>query len=69
MQIHGLVTFFAGADFRETRTTTLNLDLAAGLLLDMFHVSTALTDNLCSQVESRNRFKVNWNALLGPFAL
>jgi hypothetical protein len=35
----------------------------------MLHVSTALTHDLGTQVEARNWFEVNGNALVWPFAL
>lgn len=69
VQIHRLIAFSAGIVLNEARTAALDLNLAAGSLLDMLHISTALSDYLGTKVESRNRFEVNRNTLFGPFAL
>jgi hypothetical protein len=69
MQVHGLVTFSVCADFSEARSTSFDLDLAAGLLLNMFDVRATLAYNLGSQVEPWDRLQVNWNALFWPFSL
>ena len=69
MQEHGLITFLPSARFDESRATALYLNTAAGLLLNMLDIRTALANNLSTQVESRNGLQVNWDALVGPFAL
>lgn len=69
MQVHGLVAFSAGANLSKPRATALYLDLATGLLLDMLDISAALTNNLCTEIESWNGIKVDRDALFGPFAL
>jgi hypothetical protein len=48
---------------------TLDLNLAAGLLLDELDVVSAASDNLCSQVKAIDRLKGNRQLLLRPFAL
>jgi hypothetical protein len=69
MQIHGLVALSIRAMFSEARAASFDLDFATGLLLNMLHVCSALTDNLGSQVETLDRLKVDRNSLLGPFPL
>jgi hypothetical protein len=67
VQKHGLITFPAGAWFQETGATTLDLHLATSLLLNVLHICTSLSDNLGSEIESRDRFQINRNPFLGPF--
>lgn len=55
--------------FSEAGPTSFDLDFAVGLLLNMLHVRSTLTDNLGSQVETLDWFKVNRNSLLRPFPL
>jgi hypothetical protein len=69
VQEHRLVALPASARFDESRASTLDLNATASLLLDVLHVGTTLADNLRTQIESRNWFKVNRNPLIGPFAL
>jgi hypothetical protein len=38
-------------------------------LLNVLHVGTTLTNDLGTQVEAGHWLKVDWNALIGPFAL
>lgn len=69
MQIHCLVTFLTSAVIHEARSTTFDLYSTPGFLLDMLNVSTPMTNNLRSQIESRYRFQVDRNPLFWPFAL
>jgi hypothetical protein len=69
MQIHRLVALPIRAMFSEAGAASFDLDFAAGLLLNMLHVRSTLTDNLGSQVETLDRLKVDRNSLLGPFPL
>lgn len=69
MQIHGLVTLTIGAGLAESRTPALDLHAASSLVLDVLNIRTALSDNLRPQVETRNRLKVDGNALFWPFPL
>lgn len=69
MQKHGVVAFLSGAGLNEARAAAFDLNLAAGLLLDMLYVGTALSDNLSTQVKPRNGLQINWDTLLRPFAL
>jgi hypothetical protein len=55
--------------FHKARAPAFDLDTAASLLLNMLHVSSAMTYNLSSKIEPRNRFEVDWNFLFWPFAL
>ena len=53
----------------KSRTTALDLDAAARFLLDMLDIGAPVTYDLGSQVEAWNRFEVDGNLLLWPFAL
>lgn len=46
-----------------------DLDLAASLALDPFDVFASSANDLGSQVEAADRFKIDGNLLLRPFAL
>lgn len=48
MQEHRIIALPAGARFQEARSTALDLDPATSFLLDMLHIRTALSDNLCA---------------------
>lgn len=69
VQEHRLITLLASARFNESRAAALDLNTAAGLLLDVLHIRTTLANNLSTQVKSRNGLKINWNTLIRPFAL
>ena len=69
VQIHRLVAFSSSVVLHETGSTTLDLDTASSFLLNVFDVGTTLTDNLSTEVESNDRFKVHGNLLFGPLAL
>jgi hypothetical protein len=69
VQKHGLITLPAGAWFQETGATTLDLHLATSLLLNVLHICTSLSNNLGSEIESRDRFQINRNPFFGPFTL
>lgn len=69
MEEHSLVTFTTSARFNEARSTALDLNTATSLLLDVLHISTALSDDLSTQVETGNRLKIDGDALIRPFAL
>jgi hypothetical protein len=69
VQIHSVIAFPAGAGFQEARSPAFNLNLASSLLLDMFHVHTALPNDLRTKVESRNWLQADGYFLFRPFAL
>lgn len=69
VKIHWLVALSVGTVLREARVAALDLNPASSLLLDVFDISTSMTNYLRSQIESRDRLEVNWDALFGPFAL
>lgn len=48
MQVHWLIALFACARFHKAGTTAFDLDPATSFLLNMFHIRTGLTDNLCT---------------------
>jgi hypothetical protein len=68
MQIHLLITLHLGVMLFETASSALDLNSAASLLLNVFHVRSASSHNLGAQVESRNRLEVDRDALFGPLA-
>lgn len=69
VKIHRLVTLLAGQRFHETGSTALDLNLAAGFLLNVLDVVTSTANNLCSQVEAADRLQTNRELLFRPFAL
>lgn len=69
MEEHLLVTLPVGRGFEITRSEPLYLDSAPSLLLDVFHIGTAVTNNLGTEVEAGNWIQIYRNLLLGPFAL
>lgn len=69
MQIHILITLSARALLQEAGATTLDLDAAPGLLLNVLDIGTAMANNLRSEVKARNWLEINGDLLFGPFAL
>jgi len=68
MQVHGLVAFPACGGLHKARATAFDLHTASSFLLDVFDISAPMANNLSSQVESWDRFKVDGNPLFRPFA-
>lgn len=69
MKEHRFVAFTASARFDESRATALDLNTATSLLLDVLHISTALSDDLGAQVETGDGLKIDGDTLIRPFAL
>ena len=69
VKVHGLFTLLAGLRLHKPRSATLDLDLAASFLLNVFDVVTSATDDLRSQVEATDRFQAYGKLLFRPFAL
>ena len=69
MQVHLLVTLAVSLALQEARPTSLDLHAASGLLLDVLHVRSALTDDLGAQVEARYWLEIDRNPFFWPFAL
>lgn len=69
MKVHLLITLLASTMFHEARPTTLDLDSASSLLLNVLDIRTSMTNNLSTKVKTRDRLEVNRDLLLGPFAL
>jgi hypothetical protein len=69
VEIHRLVALLAALGLHETRAAALDLDFAAGLLLDELDVVATATDNLGAQVKAADRLKTYRYLLLGPLAL
>lgn len=69
VQVHGLIALMTSGVLDKPRVPALDLNTAAGRRLNMLYILTTLADNLGTQVESRNGFKIDGNALIWPFAL
>ena len=68
MEVHLLIALHLGIMFLEAASPALDLDSAARLLLNVLDVRSLRSDNLGTQVESRNGLEVDGNALFGPLA-
>jgi hypothetical protein len=68
VKVHGLITFLARLRLHETRSAALDLDLAAGLLLNILDIVATTTYDLRTKIEATDGFKTNRELLLGPFA-
>lgn len=69
MQIERLVRFLAGAVLHKPRTTALDLNTTARLLLNVLHVGSSMTNNTGTKIEAGDGLQINGDLLLGPFAL
>ena len=69
MQEHFLVALPVGRSFQVAGTLALDLYAAAGFLLNVFNIGSAMANDLCTKVEARNRFKADGDLLFGPFPL
>jgi hypothetical protein len=68
MKIHLLIALHASVLLHEAAASALDLYSALGLLLDVFHVLTSLADDLCPEIETRDRLEFDRDALFRPFA-
>lgn len=69
VQIHVFIALSSCRMLHKSRATALNLHTAARFLLDMLDICTPVTYNLSSQIETWDRFKIDGDFLLWPFAL
>ena len=69
MQEQVLVSLTVSRLLEETRAAALDLDTAAGLVLDVLDVGAAMANHLGTKVEARNRLEVDGDLRLGPFTL
>jgi hypothetical protein len=69
VEIHGLIALLAALWLHEARTTALDLDLAAGLLLDVLDIVATATNDLCSQVKAADGLETYGDFFFGPLAL
>ena len=69
MQKHIFIALAARRRFHVAGTAALDLYAAAGFLLDVFDVGSAMSYNLGAEVEARHRLEADRDLLLGPFAL
>jgi hypothetical protein len=66
---HVLVALMVGSGLKVSGSSTLDLHTAASLLLDMLDISSSMSNNLSTQVETMYRLQAYRDLLLGPFAL
>lgn len=69
MQVHIFITFLTCTMLHESRTAAFDLYTTSRLLLYMLDICTTMTYNLRTKIKALNRFKIDWNSLLGPFTL
>jgi hypothetical protein len=69
VEVHWLLALLAGLRLHKTGTATLDLDFAAGFLLDVLDVVATTTNYLCTQVEAADGLKTYRELLFGPFTL
>lgn len=69
MQIHGLITLLTSRMFHETRATSLDLNSATSLLLDVLDIRASMANYLCTKIEAWKRLKFNRDFLFRPFTL
>lgn len=69
MEIHVVVALTVRRGLEVSGATALDLDAAAGLVLNVLHVRATRADDLGSDVESWHRFKVDGDLLIRPLAL
>lgn len=68
MQVHWFVGLLASTVFHEAASPSLDLNSAAGFLLDVLDVRTTLSDDLCAKIEAGDVLHVYGDLFLGPFA-
>lgn len=68
MQIHLLITLPARVMLHEPTATAFDLHAAARLALDVLDIASAGAHDLRAQVEARNGFEIDGNALFRPLA-
>jgi hypothetical protein len=69
VEVHWLLALLAGLRLHKARTATLDLDFAAGFLLDVLDVVASTANYLCTQVEAADGLKTYRELLFGPFTL
>lgn len=68
VQIHLLVALAVSRSLKVARSTALDLHSAVRLLLDVLHVGTTVSHDLRTQVEARNRLKIDGDLGVGPLS-
>ena len=68
MQVHLLIALHLSAVLLESTATSLDLDSATRLLLDVLDVRSTSSNDLGAQVETRDRLEIDRDALLRPLA-
>jgi hypothetical protein len=69
MQIHGFVTLLTSRMFHESGATSLDLNAASSLLLNVLDIRTSMANYLRTKVKAWKRLKVNGYLFFGPFTL
>jgi hypothetical protein len=68
MQVHLLIALHLSVVLLESTATSLDLDSATRLLLDVLDVRSTSSNDLGAQVETRDRLEIDRDALLRPLA-
>ena len=68
VQVHLLIAFHLSVVFLESTATSLDLDTATRLLLNVLDVRSTSSNDLGAQVETRDRLEIDRDALLRPLA-
>lgn len=68
MQVHLLIALHLSVVLFESTATSLDLDSATRLLLDVLDVRSTSSNDLGAQVETRDRLEIDRDALLRPLA-
>jgi hypothetical protein len=68
VQVHLLIALHLSVVFLESTATSLDLDTATCLLLNVLDVRSTSSNNLGAQVETRDRLEIDRDALLRPLA-
>jgi hypothetical protein len=69
VEIHWLIMLLTSVLVFEAGASAFDLNSTSGLSLDMLNISTSSSDNLSTEIETRNWFQVDWNLFFWPFAL
>ena len=68
VQVHLLIALHLSVVLLESTATSLDLDSATRLLLDVLDVRSTSSNDLGAQVETRDRLEIDRDALLRPLA-
>jgi hypothetical protein len=69
VEIHGFVAFLAGCVILVARSLAFDLNTTPSFSLNVLDIGSALSDDLCSEIESWQGFQIDRNPLFRPFSL